>query len=282
MKPWILPLAALFVVAPLPDAATVGAGGWLGVYLTADREVAVVAEVIPGSPAARVGLQAGDELLAVDDTATPTRDAFLAAIAARRAGDRLQLTLRRGGARSTVVVELGERPLAAGGPAPVSPSPPLRRPASPRPEAEVAPIEPVPPAPRAYLGLRVRGTEHGLLVEAVVPGGPTHGCGIRPGARITGLGDRPIQSLRDLDAVLERSAPGRRLALGLQDAAGARSVVITLGERPGDDPSPLVPAAAVPAERLQHEVDALRRELQELRRQLEALQRQPAAAGGRE
>ena len=102
------------------------ADGWLGVYLSQDHDEPVITEVIPDSPAWNAGMKVGDVLLAVGDTATATRDEFIAAIRAGKVGDRLSIKLRRDGKEQTVVVKLGERPeqTAEGGAQPAKPAKP--------------------------------------------------------------------------------------------------------------------------------------------------------------
>ena len=69
--------------------------GYLGVVLRA-TEAAVVAEVVEGSAAAKVGLRPGDAMVAVDGEPTPTREAFVAAVQAHAAGQRLRVRLEVG------------------------------------------------------------------------------------------------------------------------------------------------------------------------------------------
>ena len=92
-------------------ATTLGAQGpgYLGVVLRA-TEAAVVSEVVEGSAAAKVGLQPGDAMVAVDGAPTLTREAFVAAVQAHAAGERLRVRFRRDDRERVVVVKLGERP----------------------------------------------------------------------------------------------------------------------------------------------------------------------------
>src|SRR5678809_1590381 len=90
MLPMPAPFLSLLLLAPAAD-------GWLGIYLDDQPDEAVVSEVVPDSPAAKAGLQIGDVLLAVGDKATPSRDEFVAAIRAAKAGDRVSIKLKRGG-----------------------------------------------------------------------------------------------------------------------------------------------------------------------------------------
>ena len=117
MFPVTQSLATLLLLAPLAD-------GWLGVYLDVGREEPVITEVIPGSPAALAGLQSGDVILAVDDRRTETRDALIAAIRARKAGESVKLKVQRGDETPTITVRLGEHPES--GAQPAAPAEPKR------------------------------------------------------------------------------------------------------------------------------------------------------------
>lgn len=137
----LLPL--LFAVAP-PE-------GWLGVYLESERDDAVVAEVIPNSPAAKAGLQVGDIVVRLGDTAPVGRDLLRSTLAASKSGDRLTMVVRRGAAEHRVVVRLGDRPDAAA-PKPEPTPRPSRPGAPPSPAAEPRSIPTTPanaPAPAA-------------------------------------------------------------------------------------------------------------------------------------
>ena len=96
------PISALLVsflllLGPIAD-------GWLGIYLE-DRDEAVVAEVIPGSPAAKAGVKAGDVILAVGDRATPTRQKLIEVVGAAAPGASVSLKVQRDGRE--MVLEVG-------------------------------------------------------------------------------------------------------------------------------------------------------------------------------
>lgn len=281
MNPLSLSLASLLLLAPFAD-------GWLGVYLVPDREQAVVAEVIPESPAARAGLQAGDELTQIGDRATPTRDEVIAAIRSHKAGARLPIKVRRDGKEIVVTVRLGERPetLPAPGSVPAPVPPKQNRP--PQPAGETAPVVAAAPERKAYLGLRVRESARGVVVDEALAGGPAAALGIQVGERITSLGGRQVESLADLDVALQGREPGQKVVIGLQSDAGARSLTLALGAVPGAAPSRAPAAAAPPAEvrpaksdayDAEREIEALRRDLRELRQQLDEMRQKHAGAG---
>lgn len=85
---------------------------YLGVSLRDDGP-ATIMEVVSGSPAGRAGLQAGDEVTAVDGEAIKTGDELRAAIDAEKPGDEITLTIKRAGDERTVQVTLGQRPATA-------------------------------------------------------------------------------------------------------------------------------------------------------------------------
>ena len=224
MLPLPAPLVSLLLVlGPAAD-------GWLGVYLGTEGNAVVIAEVIPGSPAAKAGLQAGDQLLAVGDQATATTEAFIAAVRAASPGDRIRLKIRRQSRESILVVKLGERPdpAAVAPAAPVAPS----KGQPPQPQGESAAPSPVAVrAGKPYLGLSVQQTITGVVVERVVPDSPAAAAGVQAGEVVTRAGEQPIRSLADLDRVLDPLAAGGKLALELRSLAGVRSVLVELGTR---------------------------------------------------
>ena len=76
-----------------------------------DATAATINAVVPGSPAEAFGLQAGDVIVSVDGTAVANTPAFLAAVAKKRAGDKVTIVLQRAGATMTKEGTLGARPL---------------------------------------------------------------------------------------------------------------------------------------------------------------------------
>ena len=83
---------------------------WLGVDLSLEKERVVVTRVLPGSPAERAGLQAGDVVHLVGGQATKTPLQVIRAVAAKHPGEQLALGLRRGDTLKVLSARLGERP----------------------------------------------------------------------------------------------------------------------------------------------------------------------------
>jgi S1-C subfamily serine protease len=81
---------------------------WLGVEIgTGDGRGVAVAGVLPGSPAERAELQAGDAILRVEKTRVEAPADLQMAIAKYRPGESVQLVILRDDARQKVDVELG-------------------------------------------------------------------------------------------------------------------------------------------------------------------------------
>jgi putative serine protease PepD len=69
-----------------------------------------VAEATAGGPAADAGVQAGDVVTAIDGETVDAPEDVVAAIEDKSPGDRVELTVTRGGSEDTIEVTLGERP----------------------------------------------------------------------------------------------------------------------------------------------------------------------------
>ncbi|MER3452521.1 MAG: protease DO family protein [Acidimicrobiia bacterium] len=78
------------------------------------RRGALVVGVEPGSPAENAGIRGGDVIVAFDGDRVETADDLVAATRRHKAGDRVTLTVRRGGEERRVEVTLGSRPVSAG------------------------------------------------------------------------------------------------------------------------------------------------------------------------
>ena len=87
--------------------------GYLGVSAadpTNGQDGALVQDVVSGSPAAKAGLQAGDLVTAVDGQAVQNAGEMVASIRGHKPGDKVTITVGRGGNQTTISATLGERP----------------------------------------------------------------------------------------------------------------------------------------------------------------------------
>jgi membrane-associated protease RseP (regulator of RpoE activity) len=98
-----------------PAAVTATSPAWLGVDLAnAPVRGAVVAKVVPGSPAAKAGIRPGDVITQLDTQPIETPAILTSAIGGMQPGDQIDIQLQRGSSQYTVHVALGS--LRAGTP----------------------------------------------------------------------------------------------------------------------------------------------------------------------
>jgi putative serine protease PepD len=101
------------VVPTLQRGATVS-HGYLGISTgDAPSGGAAVGGVTSGGPADAAGLRVGDVIVAVDGKQVTGGSDLTTAIGGRSAGDRVKLTVRRGGSETTVTATLQNRPSQA-------------------------------------------------------------------------------------------------------------------------------------------------------------------------
>ena len=96
-------------------AQTLIAGGtvehaYLGIRIRDVSGGARVTQVVSGSPAAKAGLKVGDVILAFDGKSVSSADALTAAVFAAKAGETVDVAVRRDGTTKQVHVKLGVQP----------------------------------------------------------------------------------------------------------------------------------------------------------------------------
>jgi Do/DeqQ family serine protease len=148
---------------------------------------ALVANVSPGSPAARAGLKAGDLIVAVDGQVVDDPNAFDYRFATKPLGGTAQIGLLRGGKEARVNVALE--------PAPDVPRDELViRARSPFLGAKVANL-----SPALAEELRIDSKSEGVAVVDVPDGSAAARYGFRRGDVIVSVNEQPIAKTRDLE-----------------------------------------------------------------------------------
>jgi serine protease Do len=143
---------------------------------------ALVASVEKDGPAAKAGIQPGDVLLGVNGKTVERSSELPPLVAAVKPGTQATFEVWRDGGKRNVQVRVGE----------------LRAE-----QVASAPREGAKPDNAGRLGLALRPSEEGLVVENVT--GPSARAGIRPGDVVTAVNGKPVKSVEDLRAVAEKA-----------------------------------------------------------------------------
>jgi serine protease Do len=185
--------------------------GWLGVTMQEIDENSakalglkepkgvLVAQVIPGDPADKAGVRAGDVIVRAGGAAVDNPAGLLARVANLRPGEKVALTVLRQNKSLDLTVTLGERKLGAVAQQDARPS--RRQPAVPELGLGLRPVESGEEA--QSLGL---DKPQGLLITEVQSGGAAAQVGILAGDVVVSANQQPVNSLEQLRAVLEGDA----------------------------------------------------------------------------
>src|SRR5262249_40264877 len=214
-------------------------GTWLGVGLEPgpNGKGVTVQQVYDGSPADRAGLQEGDVILSIDGQSTPDAAALTRAVRQRNPGDKITLRISREGNEQTVTATLGERQTHVKV---------LRIPGgNGTGHAWALNLPDMKSVPRAWMGVATSdltpelrrhfgaSEKEGVLVAQVRQGSPADKAGVRVGDVLTSVGGHTVTTPSDVaDAIRDKDA-GEQVNLDLVREGRARTVSLTLAERPG-------------------------------------------------
>jgi serine protease Do len=186
---------------------------------------AVLAAVRVGSPAAKAGLRAGDELVSLDGRPTRHQAALKTELGRRYAGDRVRVGVRREGKEHELEVDL------------------------------VAKLDPY---DQPFLGILpepvARGDKPkagGVGVRWVFPASPAAAAGVTAGDRIVQVDGRPIADRAALSEALEALPVGQAVRLGIARGEQTLELSPTLGRLPTEIPEELPPRRSLAAGRAQ-------------------------------
>lgn len=167
----------------------------------------LVSSVLPGSPAAKAGLQTGDVILGLNGSAIEDPSALPPRVAGLKPGTRAQLDVWRRGSAERVAVSVGE----------------LKE----RDEIAARVDERLGLAlrPLTRQEQRAAGATNGLVVERA--SGAAAQAGVQPGDVVLAVNGKPLGSVAELQSVL--ATTGRRAALLLRRGSTQLFIPVTLG-----------------------------------------------------
>jgi serine protease Do len=207
--------------------------GWLGVSLqtlTSDlansfgvkeRKGALVAGVVPESPAAKAGLQPGDIVLEFAGRKVENPGDLARAVGLASPGTDAKVTVWRDKSQKTLGIKLAQAPADAGE----------------RPRVGQAGH-----GERSRLGVEVRAvTEEvaremslrstdGVLVTGVASDSPAAAAGLRRGDVIVEVDRQPVKNLSDFERLTRSAKSDTRLTLRVQRDGGALYVAVPMGK----------------------------------------------------
>ena len=231
-----VPINLVKVLVPQLEQTGTVARGWLGVAiqdmspelarsLSLDRvRGALIAEVVPGSPAEKAGLKPGDVVLSVDGKSIESYNQLSRTIALFPPGSRLRLQVLRDGKENAIEVAVAEREedtvLASG----------RKAPRGGEAVSDVLGLELGKVTPEVARSLGLRAPE-GVLVTQVKQGGPADGAGVANGDVILEVNRRRVRTLQEYAEASRSIRPGDMVLLRIQRGDSAVYVALRAGGR---------------------------------------------------
>jgi hypothetical protein len=248
-----LPLSTAFLVLSTLSASAAEAGrGYLGVLLTPggteqkDREGALVTDVIPGSPAAKAGVQPKDLIVAVNGKAVGGPEDLRKEVEAAKAGDAARLEIRRGDQSLELQAIIGS----------LEPTPPSEGPAHEEHGAGAVKsgqaflgigFGPVPESVAYHLGL---AEEVGAVVGEVRKDTPAEQAGIKIHDVIVSIDGKEIRGPEGLREAMSAKKPGEAIQIDWIAKGEKKTARVVLAERPANLPvGGMLPAVPEPRRR---------------------------------
>lgn len=215
--------------------------GWLGVLIQdVTSELArsfdmsrpygaLVAQIVPDSPAAEAGLEVGDVIIELDGREVSTSSTLPPMVGRLSAGEEVDLEVIRDGERRTIDLEIGELPedprAGLGGAEPPAGSGPPSEPD--RIEELGIRVEPIGEGVRARLDLDA--DETGVVITQLDSGVAAE-AGLREGDAITMFNREPVESAEDLRSRVADMEPGETASVLVRRAQGPRFLALEIPE----------------------------------------------------
>ncbi len=183
-----------------------------------DDKGALVANVVPGGPAARGGLKGGDVVVSFNGSPIHSSAELVRGVAAMRQGSRVAGGLIRAGAPQGVQIKLGERPAQPGEPGGEGGeggegAEPWQPPEPAKPDALGLSVRKVDPETAQAMNLPGGG---GVQVTQVAEGSAAADAGLQPGDVVVEVNHRAVHSPAEYRAALAATRAGQMALLRVQ------------------------------------------------------------------
>ena len=221
-----IPVSVAKTILPQLEAKGRVTRGWLGVSIQAvtpelakalrlpKQEGALVAQVLPDSPAVQAGLQAGDVIVSYNGQAIAKVGELTRLVAGTPIGQPASLQVLREGKPLTLTAQVAEMPGAQQ----------LAATAHPARERLGLAVQPLTPALAKQLGVP---ETRGLVVAGVKDGSPAAEAGIQPGDVIVKVNRKPVKTVADLRQALAGEKPGEPTLFQLHRKDASLFVAVT-------------------------------------------------------
>lgn len=174
--------------------------GQLGVLISSSPGKGVhVADVIPGSPAAKAGIRQGDYIMDINDQEVSTPEELQKKIKSFTQFDTIDVTLWRDGQDVNVRVGLASE------------------------------SKQLSDAQRTWLGVALSSTEEGMKVDFALPDSPADVAGLQEGDVITKIGSKKVKSAEQLRETVQELGPGKEMKLTILRNGAEQTLTATLG-----------------------------------------------------
>jgi serine protease Do len=190
----------------------------LGVRMGQTRRGIEIQGFVNGSPAVAAGVQEGDLIIGIDGMEVRNRDRFADYVSAQRAGDVVEIKVRRGGDVKDLKVKLARWEDLAGG---------IRRGGDVAPEVAETPVG----KPRLGVLLDRLLDVDGAPIHEVIEGSPAAEAGLRAGDIVVEIDGRPVADVAAMESIFGTKKPSDKISVKLLRGEEEKEVPVTLGER---------------------------------------------------